>query len=616
MIATIFKNITDVSNPHHVDTDILLDRIRTGKSKSKVEAIRNCTDREIRNKLKCELPSVCWSGVFTKRGNSHLIEGSKLIVLDFDHIEDAEGKKMELIQSEYCYACWVSPSGNGVKMLVRVSTANHLGHFLALKNIFSGIDESGKDIARVCYESYDPHIYINKEAKVYATTLEEKKKVEPNINSDESIYEKLKSWVLKQGQSFVDGNRNNFITKLAAACNRAGVSRDDAKNLIYADFVVRDGSFSEKELESTLNGIYSRYTYQFGQYQFNGDKFADKKGVELTRENFDDGLPPKDIIFCNDVAGELMEDFINGIQKGDTTFFPELDEHWRWLKGQLNIINGYGNLGKTTFFTQLKMIRSVKAGDKWCIFSPEQSPSKFFFRDLVQIHSGKTFDKGFRNSITKEELKNSIEFVNEHFYLVEPKDDSPTPEYMLERFFEMCIKKNVDGCLIDPFNQLANHWDKSGGRDLYLEKYLNTFKMFAKSNNIYFSIIAHPKTPKFEQKGEAPTVFDLSGGAMWNNKADNILCYHRPNYMSDKTDPSCTFESQKIRFQQIVGMPGKVDMEYDRAKFRYYINKFNPLDGLQRPSKEIEQKSFYEVLGDEKSDGDFWNKVREESGSC
>ena len=66
-----------------------------------------------------------------------------------------------------------------------------------------------------------------------------------------------------------------------------------------------------------------------------------------------------------------------------------------------------------------------------------------------------------------------------------------------------------------------------------------------------------------------PGVYSLSGGAMWNNKSDNILCPHRPNY-ADQTDPTVHLSSKKIKKQKLNGIPGTVELTFDRRKNRYY----------------------------------------------
>ena len=43
-----------------------------------------------------------------------------------------------------------------------------------------------------------------------------------------------------------------------------------------------------------------------------------------------------------------------------------------------------------------------------------------------------------------------------------------------------------------------------------------------------------------------PTAYDIAGGAMWRNKADNILCVFRPDVKSGAVE----VHIQKIRFRR------------------------------------------------------------------
>ena len=46
--------------------------------------------------------------------------------------------------------------------------------------------------------------------------------------------------------------------------------------------------------------------------------------------------------------------------------------------------------------------------------------------------------------------------------------------------------------------------------------------------------------------------FDIADGAMWNNKMDNILIYHRPNHQKDPSSTLCELHTKKIRRQKSV----------------------------------------------------------------
>jgi hypothetical protein len=156
-MITIFKNIFS-KEPNYISVEAALKRIQEGKSKSTVFEIRGTIDKEKANKIKLNLPSVCFSGKFgPDRTDAQLIKHSGYIVLDFDNVFELRDKQNEIISHPFVYACWISPSGNGLKALVKVANGEkHREHFQALQEVFPEIDRSGINQSRVCYESYDP----------------------------------------------------------------------------------------------------------------------------------------------------------------------------------------------------------------------------------------------------------------------------------------------------------------------------------------------------------------------------------------------------------------------------------------------------------------------------
>jgi hypothetical protein len=124
--------------------------------------------------------------------------------------------------------------------------------------------------------------------------------------------------------------------------------------------------------------------------------------------------------------------------------------------------------------------------------------------------------------------------------------------------------------------------DYSVGRDdKYLESFLGDISRFALTNSVYMVVVCHPhKLRKTDSGGyDAPDVFDLAGGAMWNNKADNILVYHRPNRHLDPQDPTCELHSKKIRRQSMVGSLGKHEFKYSHNQRRFIFMGY-PLSDL------------------------------------
>jgi len=122
MRVSLFKSCFDTSPLISKDVGYFLDRIRNGKHSELIAQIRATTEKEKRSQLKQTLPIVLFAGVFTKRAKKDLKSASGLIVLDFDNLPNIQEKKKELISLPYVFACWVSPSGDGLKALVKIST--------------------------------------------------------------------------------------------------------------------------------------------------------------------------------------------------------------------------------------------------------------------------------------------------------------------------------------------------------------------------------------------------------------------------------------------------------------------------------------------------------------
>ena len=106
-MITIFKNIKETETPYHREINFILDRIRNGSSKERVKLIRQEKDKTLRNKIKQDLPAICFSGKFNKRSDTSLLEHSGFICLDFDGYKtkkDLMSAKESLSKNKYVYS--------------------------------------------------------------------------------------------------------------------------------------------------------------------------------------------------------------------------------------------------------------------------------------------------------------------------------------------------------------------------------------------------------------------------------------------------------------------------------------------------------------------------------
>jgi len=162
-VVTIFKNIKETEAPFFRPVSQVIDRIKNGASKDLVKRIRAEKVKSERQALKKDLPAICFSGTFSKRLDSALVLHSGLICLDFDGYrtnKEMLQDKALLSKDKHVYCVFISPSGNGLKAVVKVpiDPENHSGYFRSLYSHFKSpyFDKVAKNIGRVCYESYDP----------------------------------------------------------------------------------------------------------------------------------------------------------------------------------------------------------------------------------------------------------------------------------------------------------------------------------------------------------------------------------------------------------------------------------------------------------------------------
>lgn len=175
-----------------------------------------------------------------------------------------------------------------------------------------------------------------------------------------------------------------------------------------------------------------------------------------------------------------------------------------------------------------------------------------------------------------DEYERGYNFVREHFFYVYPEQHTMAE---IDSAFAYLIKdKGICGTFIDPYNQIEHEVGER--EDLYLSKFLTDRKRFALKHNIYSLISTHPKSMSRNKNGDydVPDMYDISGGAMWANKMDNIIVLHRPNFISDPMDTTVEVHVRKVKKQKLVGIPGLCTFTFSRKSNRYYIHDTNPLE--------------------------------------
>lgn len=180
---SLYKRLPQKGMPHTCDEILtmadFLNFIKYGKWKEQVEAIRAIKDKAPRDAAKRNLPSVTIAGVFRERKADNLIEHSGFIAVDIDKFND----KSQLLADPYTYAVFLSASGNGMAVLVRINPEKHEESYRWLSNYYFAtygivVDEAPKSVASLRFVSYDPDLQINERSKKSGTKAVLKAKIQ------------------------------------------------------------------------------------------------------------------------------------------------------------------------------------------------------------------------------------------------------------------------------------------------------------------------------------------------------------------------------------------------------------------------------------------------------
>lgn len=269
---TVFKSLFNSKDtPYQVDIGKIMTRIKEGggnsKTKEIVQKIRKSKDKKEIDNLKKSLPALMFNGTFQTRDDVGMQIHSGLCIIDFDKYtseEELEKERARIESDPFTYACFLSPSGNGLKVLIKIpksSKEEHVRRFHAYKKYIASdyFDIQNSNLSRVCFDSFDPLIFWNPESLLFEKVNEEEQRTYENhvpqvLLTDES---KIISTILKFPNlgNFAEGNRNNYVLKLACLFCEYDINQSTAEGW-FSDLACQ--TFGHAEIIQTVRSAYKR----------------------------------------------------------------------------------------------------------------------------------------------------------------------------------------------------------------------------------------------------------------------------------------------------------------------------------------------------------------------
>jgi len=265
--------------------------------------------------------------------------------------------------------------------------------------------------------------------------------------------------------------------------------------------------------------------------------------------------------------GEILEQLFNlhknGIPEGSKVGLKTFDEQLTFVKGGCTDITGYPFFGKSLFLKEIMMSLTLNQNWRHCVYMPDDGSDTEVISNLLHKMTGKTFEKGYPNTITEKEISKYSSQLLDRFKFISA-EHSIEPE----AFWNYAKENDCNSAVIDSWNYLAHKGEPT--KPEYLRKILSIRNRFMEVNKMHSFIIIHPKNPDPKQVKDGsvkkPSVYDLMGGSEWNNNGRNIIVVH--NNSKDN------FEPYKITIDKVkpkhYGQLGEVLLSMDWAKQRFY----------------------------------------------
>jgi hypothetical protein len=175
----------DIRRPGLLETRTtgeVLHSIASGAWREPVARVRElAADSPEQNAAKLALPFCTFAGVFTRRSNSGLAQHSGQVGIDLDGLGDAGAVAVlqAAIADTFCLAAFRSTRGEGVRLIFRIPPCSPENHTAAFEQVAEHVrntygrdaDESGKDVSRASFVSFDRGLWFNAAAEVLPLIL-------------------------------------------------------------------------------------------------------------------------------------------------------------------------------------------------------------------------------------------------------------------------------------------------------------------------------------------------------------------------------------------------------------------------------------------------------------
>lgn len=291
-------------------------------------------------------------------------------------------------------------------------------------------------------------------------------------------------------------------------------------------------------------------------------------------------------------------------EMGKSTGIPELDKYFRFKEGNLVIVNGIDNVGKSTVIWYLSMLSSMLHGWKWLIFSSENSVGSVI-RKMIEFYWGEPI-------ATMNETKYKIgkKYVEDNFDFIKVANDLYNYTDWINMMTKCLKKKKYHGAMGDPYNsfKIDNPTKTKNSTYEYHYEAASKLQLFGKNNNLSIWLNVHVGTTGARNTNPqgftvAPQKQDTEMGVMFANKADDFLTIHRitqhetewmmteihvRKIKETETGGRVTSRDKPVKLKMVNGLSGFQHFDYNPV--HEWHKKENPTIELFTPKPTVKHR--------------------------
>ena len=273
-------------------------------------------------------------------------------------------------------------------------------------------------------------------------------------------------------------------------------------------------------------------------------------------------VPIEGVFTAADVREDLDLLLHNGLQRGETFGWDNLDKYLSVKPGFVMTVTGIPGSGKSEFVDEMVLRLGLRYGWRAAYFSPENHPIAYHLQKLVSKLTGRRFKEEY---LPKEMYDRAVDYLTENVTSINPEEDFSV-ETILGKAKALVRRRGIRILVIDPYNRIEHQIPKGESETQYISRFLDQISHFAKRTHTLVILVAHPtKLRKDPATGAfpVPSLYDINGSAAFFNKTDFGISVER-----DMQKSVTRVHVLKVRFRHL-GQPGKVSYRFNEPNGRF-----------------------------------------------